>query len=220
MSIAQLPGGVRGSRAAGASGEAAGVRDRSVRERLLALVTQIDADRLDTAEEMLAEIVAHQRADTRGLSEAEVSALSRFGVSEDDLRRPTALPATVRGSVWERQMSHQGVSVSEAAEILGVTPARVRQRCAAGTLLAQRRSDGWHLPAFQFQDRRELRGWATVAQAIPRATPLLLAERVLTSPAPRLRIDGDEVAPLEWLAEGGDPREAAAAVDDALHRLP
>ena len=94
------------------------------------------------------------------------------------------------------------------------------QRCAAGTLLAQRRSDGWHLPSFQFIDRREPHGWATVAPAIPRTVPLLLAERVLTSPSPRLRMDDEELSPLEWLIQGGDPNEAAAAVDDALHRLP
>jgi len=71
-----------------------------------------------------------------------------------------------------------------------------------------------------FPDERELRGWATVARAIPRSTPLLLAERVLTSPAPRLRAEEEEFAPLEWLAQGGDPAAAAAAVDDALNRLP
>ncbi|MBL3687088.1 hypothetical protein D3248_09045 [Leucobacter zeae] len=214
MSIAQLPGGAHDAV------EGRGGRERSVRDRLVALVTQIDGDRLDTAEEMLAEIIAHQRAGTRGLTDAEVSVLSRLGVSEGDLQRPTALRAATRGRAWERQMEGQAVSVAEAAEILGVTPARVRQRCAAGTLLAQRRSDGWHLPAFQFQDRREPRGWAIVAQAIPRATPLVLVERVLTSPSPRLGAGGEELSPLEWLSEGGDPREAAAAVDDALHRLP
>jgi hypothetical protein len=43
---------------------------------------------------------------------------------------------------------------------------------------------------------------------------------VLTSPAPRLRVDGEALAPFEWLAQGGDPAAAAAAVDDALNRLP
>jgi hypothetical protein len=117
-------------------------------------------------------------------------------------------------------MEQQSCSVSEAAEMLGVTTARVRQRCAAGTLLAQRRSDGWHLPRFQFPDGREPHGWSAVARAVPPGTPLLLTERVLTSPAPRLRVDGEALAPFEWLAQGGDPAAAAAAVDDALNRLP
>ncbi|MGJ0204532.1 hypothetical protein [Leucobacter sp. gxy201] len=212
MSIAQLPASGRSTH-----GDA---QARTARERLAGLVAQIDADRLNAAESLLAGVVAHQQTDLRGLTEAETAALARLGATEDQLQQPTALPASTRGLVWEQQLGAQSVSVAEAAEILGVTPTRVRQRCAAGTLLAQRRSDGWHLPAFQFHDRREPRGWATVAQAIPRATPLLLAERVLTSPAPRLRIDGEELAPLEWLAQGGDPHEAAAAVDDALSRLP
>ncbi|QBE47556.1 helix-turn-helix domain-containing protein [Leucobacter triazinivorans] len=212
MSIAQLPG----------SGAAAPrvARDRVARDRLLALVTQIEGDGLDVAEEMLAGIVAHQHAGTRGLTSTEVSVLDRLGVGEAALQAPTALPATTRGRLWERQAEQQSCTVSEAADMLGVTAARVRQRCTAGTLLAQRRSEGWRLPRFQFPDGREPRGWSAVAQAIPPGTPLLLTERVLTSPAPRLRVDGESLAPLEWLAQGGDPATAAAAVDDALNRLP
>ena len=212
MSIAQLP--ERASRAP------RGSRDRAARDRLLALVTQIEGDGLDVAEEMLAVIVAHQHAGTRGLSSAEVSVLERLGVDEAALQAPTALPATARGRLWERQAEQHSSTVSETAEMLGVTAARVRQRCAAGTLLAQRRSDGWRLPRFQFPDGREPHGWSTVARAIPPGTPLLLAERVLTSPSPRLRLDGEALAPLEWLAQGGDPAPAAAAVDDGLNRLP
>ncbi len=212
MSIAQLPeGGTRIPRLS---------RERATRDRLLALVTQIEEDDLDIAEEMLAGIVAHQRVGTRALTDAEVSALARLGVDETALQATTALPATTRGRLWERQMEQQSCSVSEAAEMLGVTSARVRQRCAAGTLLAQRRSDGWHLPRFQFPDGREPHGWSAVARAVPPGTPLLLTERVLTSPAPRLRVDGEALAPFEWLAQGGDPAAAAAAVDDALNRLP
>lgn len=193
---------------------------RSARDRLTRLVAQIDHERLASAEALLEEIVAHQQADTRGLSQAEITALGRFGVTEQQLQATTSLPATTRSLMWEQEMTTQQVSVAEAAEILGVTPARVRQRCAAGTLLAQRHSDGWHLPAFQFIDRREAPGWATVARAIPSTTPLLLIERVLTSPSPRLRAADEDLAPLEWLAQGGDARAAAAAVIDALHRLP
>ncbi len=197
-----------------------GARDRAARDRLRALVTQIESDSLDVAEDLLAGIVAHQQADTRGLTAAELSVLARLNVSEAELLEPTSLPASTRSRLWERQLAARSATVAEVAEMLGVTPARVRQRCAAGTLLAQRRSDGWHLPLFQFPDDRELRGWAAVAQAIPRGTPLLLAERVLTSPAMRLRVEGEELAPFEWLAQGGDPAVAAAAVDDALNRLP
>lgn len=218
MSIAQLPTGRTPGPAngpIGGPGEAGSVKDR-----LRALVTRIDDDRLDVAEAMLEEILAHQEAGTGRLAVGEVAALARIGVSEEALALPSALPATMRGKVWERQMADRSVTVSEAAALLGVTAARVRQRCAAGTLLAQRRSDGWHLPRFQFPEDRELRGWGTVARVIPHGTPLLLAERVLTSPEARLRIDDEEVAPLEWLAQGGDPELAAAAVDDALNRLP
>lgn len=211
MSIAQLPEGRLKTRSRG---------DGAARERVLALVTQLEGERLDVAEELLADIVAHQRADIRRLTETELSALARLGVGEAELRAPSSLAATARGQLWERQAGRHAYSVAEAAEMLGVTPARVRQRCAAGTLLAQRRSDGWHLPTFQFPDGRELPGWSTVARAIPLGALHTLVERVLTSPSPRLRVGGETLAPFEWLAQGGDPDAAAAAVEDGLTRLP
>ncbi len=215
MSLAHLPSAPRVSPRGRRS-----AADRTARERVLALVTQIEGDRLDLAEEMLAGIVAHQVTGTRGLTEAELAALARAGVDEAALASPSAPVASTRGRLWERHAEQDTCTVAEAAAMLGVTAARVRQRCAAGSLLAQRRSDGWHLPAFQFPDGREPRGWSTVAQAIPSGVPLLLVERVLTSPAPRL-VQGDEaLAPFEWLAQGGDPGIAATAVDEALNRLP
>ncbi|MBK0421338.1 hypothetical protein JD292_04530 [Leucobacter sp. CSA2] len=214
MSIAQLPGRAapRNSRADDA---AAGSR-----ERLLALVTRIDAERLDVAEELFEEILAHQEAGTGRLTVGEVDALARAGVSTAAIGAPTALPATTRGKLWERQMADRSATVSEVAEMLGVTAARIRQRCAAGTLIAQRRSDGWHLPRFQFPEDREPRGWSTVARSVPRTAPLLLVERVLTSPSAALVFEDEDLAPLDWLARGGDPAAAAIAVDDALNRLP
>ena len=75
MSIAHLPeGGARIPRLS---------RERATRDRLLALVTQIEENDLDIAEEMLAGIVAHQRVGTRSLTGSEVSALARLGVDED-----------------------------------------------------------------------------------------------------------------------------------------
>lgn len=195
--------------------------DRAARERVIALVTQLEGDdRLSLAEDMLTGILAFQSSDTRGLTRAELSALERAGVTEDALEAGVAPAASMKTALWEREAQADTCTATEAAQLLRVSTARIRQRCAAGTLLAQRRSDGWHLPLFQFPDGREPAGWATVAGAIPPGTPLLLAERVLTTPASRLVMDGEPVAPFEWLANGGNPDAAAYAVDDALNRLP
>lgn len=212
MSIAQLPG--RSAR------ESVVSQDRGARERIRALAGRIQGDHLGVAELILETVVAHQQAGIRGLTRAETASLARFGISESELVEPTALPAIARGQLWEQEITAYSFSVAETAVLLGVTPARIRQRCAAGTLFAQRRSDGWHLPRFQFPEDREVRGWATVAQSIERSTPSILVERVLTSPAPRLLVAGEELSPFEWLAQGGDAVIAAAAVDDALNRLP
>ena len=212
MSIAQLPG--RSERDSGVS------KDRGARDRIRALAGRIQGDHLDVAEMILETVVAHQQAGVRGLTATEVTSLARFGVPEVALTEPTALPATARGQLWEQEITAHSFSVTETAVLLGVTPARIRQRCAAGSLFAQRRSDGWHLPRLQFPEDREVRGWAMVAQSIERSTPSILVERVLTSPAPSLLVEGEELSPFEWLAHGGDPVIAAVAVDDALNRLP
>lgn len=212
MSIAQLPDL--------SEGDSVVSKDRGARDRIRVLAGRIQGDHLGVAELILETVVAHQQAGVRGLTVAETASLARFGVSEGDLIEPTSLPAIARGQLWEQEISAHSFSVSETAVLLGVTPARVRQRCAAGTLFAQRRSDGWHLPRFQFPEDREVRGWAMVAQSIERSTPSILVERVLTSPAPRLLVEAEELSPFDWLAQGGDPVIAAAAVDDALNRLP
>lgn len=199
------------------------------RERVLELVTQLSSDQLAVTEQILDDMLARQPRSTRGLTESEVDALAQFGVSTDDLMVPPTYAGRVRGELEERAVQNFSFTVSEAASVLGVTPARVRQRCAAGTLLAQRRSDGWHLPRFQFPDDKELPGWATVAASITPGTPMMLVERVLVNPSVRLRAQGigasdDEepegISPATWLARGGDPQDAAAAFDDAIHRLP
>ncbi len=213
MTLAHLP--QRERRAPKNSG------DSGARERVLALVTEIEGDdRLTLAADILSDIIAYQPADTRALTTAEMRALDRAGIREEDLVASGAPNASVKSALWERQAELDTYSVAEAASLLGVTTARIRQRCAAGTLFAWRLRDGWHLPTFQFPDGRELRGWATVAPAIAPGTPFIVAERVLTTPSPRLVVEGEYLAPFEWLAQGGAPETAAAAVDDALNRLP
>lgn len=190
------------------------------RGHLAALVSQIPSDRLAVAEELLADIIAHEEVDGRGLTTAELSALDRLGVSESDLLEPTSLSATARGRLQNLRLERQSYTVAEAAAILGVTAARVRQRCTDGSLLAQRQSGGWRISALQFPGGRPLHGWAHVAPAIPSDTPLTVVERALNSPSMRLHMDDEELTPAQWLSRGGDPALAADALSDALDRLP
>lgn len=193
---------------------------RARRSHVVALVSQIPNDRLGVAEELLADIIAHQEADARSLTSSELSALERLGVTQGELLEPTGLSATARDRLREHEFEQQSYSVAEAAVILGVTPARVRQRCTDGTLLAQRLSGGWRIPALQFPAGRPLHGWAHVAPSIPTGTPLSVVERALNSPSLRLRAGDAELTPIQWLGQGGDPAVAAEALSDALERLP
>lgn len=204
MSIAHLPG-------------------RAIRPRrsdVVELVSHLPSDRLSVAAELLTDMLAHEQSGTRNLTASELSALGRLGLSETDILEPTNLSAVARGRMREQELKQCGYTVSEAAAILGVTAARVRQRCSDGSLVAQRQSGGWFIPALQFPHGRPLHGWAHVARAIPRDTPLLVLERALDTPSPQLRVEGEDLTPSQWLEQGGDPAPAATALTDALERLP
>lgn len=190
------------------------------RERVFALITRLEDQDLGVAEEAISGILAHQQAGLRGLTVSELEELARIGVSEEELRTPSARTAITRGRLLEQDLERDTWTVSEVAAMLEVTAARIRQRCAAGTLIAQRRRDGWHLPRFQFPGDRELPGWSTIAQAIPVGTHLLAVERGLTTPMSRLQLDGADATIFAWLASGGEPGVASAALYDDLTLLP
>ena len=199
--------------------KAAAVKEQ---ERLHALVTQVaeNPDTLQAAEEALSRILDHQQTHLRRLTQAELAALERMGVSPDALSQPTSLPASHEGALERRDAEVRSYTATEVALLLGVTPARVRQRAAEGSLLARRQSDGWHFPSLQFPEGRELDGWSAVARSIPAGVPLVTIDRTLHASQPQLEIDGRTVSPMEWLSQGGDQHRAAQAVADSLTRLP
>ena len=106
--------------------------------------------------------------------------------------------------VEHARLLETGLTTGAAAERLGVTDARIRQRIDERTLLAMRRGRSWRLPLFQFVGSGEVPGWAVVCRRLPREASPVAVERWMLLPHPDLVVgEGEErVAPLKWLHEG------------------
>jgi hypothetical protein len=114
-----------------------------------------------------------------------------------------------RGAAEFAALLGSALSVAEAAEHLGVQPARIRQRLGGPprTLYGVKRDGEWWLPRFQFTRTGLLPGIAEVIEGLdPELNPVAVW-RWFTSPNPDL--EGDEgqraVSPLEWLRAGHPP---------------
>jgi len=100
--------------------------------------------------------------------------------------------------------------VAEAAQRLGVTRARIRQRALERSLLAIREADEWRFPRAQFSDGAPIRGLPAVSLALPLDLHPVAAWRFLAEPNGDLELDDRPVSPIEWLRSGGSPDPVVA----------
>lgn len=180
------------------------------------------ADRLQTSPlelvALLAEVAAGLPADpdhqVRSLTHAEEAEL-RVAGSLAAAMPPLGERASTAAVRAVSVLRAQALTVAEAAAQLHVTPGRVRQRLAAGTLAGFRTTDGWRLPEVQFDDDGELPGLATVLAVLPADVHPVALTAFLTRAHPDLVVDTAAVSPRAWLLGGGEPRVVAAAAADA-----
>lgn len=204
--------------------------DRGIGDALPAagaeVVTAALVDRLHTSSAellaLLTEVAAGLPADPDGqvrsvtsAEEGELRAAGSLRVSMPPLAG-RASTAAVRADTTIRAGAR---TVGEVAELLGVSPGRIRQRLAARTLLGFHTTDGWRIPGFLFDPAGELPGLSTVLTALPADVHPVAVEAFLTRPHHELVVDGEVVSPREWLRGGGDPQTVAAAAG-AAYRLP
>lgn len=161
--------------------------------------------------DVLAELGPAPADDPRAaLTEDEADALDAVGA---DLRPRRRRDLDPRGSA---AAGYAGVlaaslSVADVARRLGVDTSRVRHRLARRQLVGVRRTDGWHLPSWQFgDDARPLAGLERVLRALPDEIHPVVTTRFFLTPQPELLIEGTPVSPREWLVGGGDPGPVAA----------
>lgn len=167
---------------------------------------------------LLAEVAAglpadpdHQVRSLTHAGEAELRAAGSLAVAMPPLSQRASTAAVRAVSA----LRNDALTVAEAAARLHVSPGRVRQRLAAGTLAGFRTTDGWRLPEVLFADDGELPGLAAVLPALPADVHPVALAAFLTRDHPDLVVDTAAVSPRQWLLGGGDPRVVAAAAADA-----
>jgi len=149
---------------------------------------------------------------THDLTPAEAAAFERGGFvtvpaeygEHDPLARTAAAYAALMAT---------SLSAPEAARLLGVDDSRIRQRLAARTLYGIKVSDGWRLPAFQFDGAAVVAGLSAVLPRLaPELHPIAVA-RFFATPAPELELEDTLLSPRDWLRSGHDPRVVAELAD-------
>lgn len=109
----------------------------------------------------------------------------------------------LEGMTRQALMTADAVPLAEAARRMGVSDARLRQRIAAGSLMAVHRPHGrgWLIPAFQLTEAGEVPHLSRALQATGRPVSAQAMDRFFRTP----REDLEGVSPREWLIAGHDP---------------
>ena len=124
---------------------------------------------------------------------------------------PRAL-ATTAAAITE--LVARARTVDGAASEAGVHPSRVRHWIADGSVHAVKIGGRNLLPSWQFgPEGRPLPHLGEVLAALPSDLHPLSLAGFFATPAPELEIDDRELAPIEWLASGGDPAPVVALAD-------
>ena len=151
-----------------------------------------------------------------GLTAAEIETY-RSGGLDPTPRELGMNDPLLRGVMTYAGLVETGLTAVEAAKMLGVTDARIRQRLNERTLFAVKSGGSWRLPMFQFAEGRELPGWSEVAQRLPQGISPVTVASWLMLPNVDLSVGDDETptSPRNWLLEGRSPI-AVAQLAEAL----
>jgi len=141
-------------------------------------------------------------------TEAQRDTLEQVGL---DLakRRDGERDSRARAVAAQAVLRDSALTVSGAAERLGVDTSRVRHRLAEGRLAGWKDRGGWRLAAWQFTAADVLPGLATVLAAVPDDQPPLVVAGFMTTPQPDLLMAGEPATPRQWLLATGDPTPVA-----------
>ncbi len=149
------------------------------------------------------------------LTQAEAEALTRGGLDLSPRKRGEE-SAMARTTARYAALLETSLTTAEAAERMGVEPARIRQRLAARTLYGIRTPKGWRLPAFQFREDGDLPAIGEVLSGLDPHLHPVAVHNFFTLPNADLHVPelGRELSPREWLGAGYPPR---AVADLAAH---
>ena len=170
-------------------------------------------------EAILFDVLAHMRpvppvADPRqDLTAADAMALTRGGFDLEPTDHGRSDPLARTAAAYAALLA-TGLTVADAAALLGVDTSRVRQRLAARTLYGIKTRAGWRLPHFQFESGRQMPGIDAVLPHLdPGLHPVAVASWFET-PNVDLIIDDAPVSPRDWLRSGGSVSVVAGLAAD------
>lgn len=145
------------------------------------------------------------------LSEHDAAVLREAGFVTD----PTAATAArLDRHIRMQNLVQDSLSVAQAAEHLGVTTARVRQRLADGTLWSFDSGSTRLLPRAQFAADGPVPHLDKVMPLFDRTLHPLTVQALLTEPQPSLTVEGRPVSIVQWLSGiAGADREIEQVVE-------
>lgn len=149
-----------------------------------------------------------------GLTADEADYLEEHGGVTDD--REALLKSRVAAAVRERASTQDSMTVDETADLMQISPSRVRHRILEGSIYSypsRGRGVSRRIPAWQFDGRVPTPHLVIVLSALP--------ERFRTSDirafAMNAEVDdpdnGVRVPLLDWLRDGGDPQLGRALAE-------
>ncbi|MCF8609689.1 hypothetical protein L5G28_05855 [Gordonia sp. HY285] len=147
---------------------------------------------------------------------AEQEAVLRSAGSFIDEMPPVEQRASTRTAQRIVDMIATALTADEAAERLGVTSGRIRQRLGAKTLLGVKVGSAHRLPGFQFTEDGELPGWDRIAPAVPSSVHPVSIARFMHTAHPDLTVVGEALPPTDWLIGGGDPEYVVSMIHTAF----
>lgn len=107
------------------------------------------------------------------------------------------------GLTRQALVTASAIPLAEAARRMNVSVARLRQRIAAGSLMAVHlpRGRGWLIPAFQLTETGEIPHLSRVLLAAGRPVSAEAMDRFFRTPHEDLHGS----SPIDWLVAGQDP---------------
>lgn len=150
------------------------------------------------------------------LTDTETAFLDAHGGVRDN--REAIVQARVAARVRHETLQRENMTVEQAAELMGISPSRVRHRLSEGSIYAYPstgRGVARRIPYWQFRDRSSVPHLASVLAVLPgEFTATEVRDFALHAEVDNPARDVDSVPLLDWLHDGGDPapaRQLAAA---------
>ncbi|NMN99101.1 hypothetical protein [Antrihabitans stalactiti] len=130
--------------------------------------------------------------------------------------QPKATITLLSSDLQMRELVRSSLTVNTAAERLGVSPARIRQRIADHTVWAYKSGQNHLLPAAQFIDNGTVPHLDKVAPLIPGDLHPLSVHALLTRRFPELVVDDEPASIIQFLSASAGSADDITAVDHVI----